>query len=305
MKELLPCFDRLVRHWKKFSRWRAREGKPSPTGFRRSRHVYVYVYVDIQCQTQRACRQADSQTPARASPTASQPPRTVFERTDTQRTWSIYPFCFYPSTSCHTHRSTTTSPSSPMGGEVASWLGALADRFPQTPAPLLHLALHYYRNELDPGSDRAASLLWIPKLLTPRHPPLPVLARRPFEAHPSPRSLTDDDPVPLPPFLSSKCHTPYLQLLETLQDDLDAEVDVDALQGLLEAAMGALFARPADRPIGGSILLLTAIGVLSPIHLQATHPPPTRSPRTICRRCATPSSRPMSRPATPPSCARG
>ena len=136
-----------------------------------------------------------------------------------------------------------------MGGEGASWLGALADRFPETPAPLLHLALHYYRNELDPGSDRAASLPWIPKLLPPRRPPLPVLARRPFEAHPSPRSLTDDDPVPLPPFLSSKCHTPYLQLLETLQDDLDADadVDVDALRGLLEAAMGALFARPTNR----------------------------------------------------------
>lgn len=136
-----------------------------------------------------------------------------------------------------------------MGGEGASWLGALADRFPETPAPLLHLALHYYRNELDPGSDRAASLPWIPKLLPPRRPPLPVLARRPFEAHPSPRSLTDDDPVPLPPFLSSKCHTPYLKLLETLQDDLDADadVDVDALRGLLEAAMGALFARPTNR----------------------------------------------------------
>ena len=120
-----------------------------------------------------------------------------------------------------------------------------------TEPSMLHVALQYYRNEVQEHPQE--SLPWIPKhiLGSAGHPALLVLARRSFEwpssassscqrvvAHPSRISHTShisrtyQKPYP---FLSSKCDTPYLRLRETLEADPRA----DAVPDLLAAAMSA------------------------------------------------------------------
>ena len=86
-------------------------------------------------------------------------------------------------------------------GDPAPLPLSLAFAFSDTPSYLTHFSLHYYRDEIPRAPSGA--LPWISKSLRLGDPPLPVLARCAFEA-------------PIATWMSSKCHSVYLEQLEAL-----------------------------------------------------------------------------------------
>ncbi len=100
-------------------------------------------------------------------------------------------------------------------GEPASLAHSLASAFPDTPLYLAHFSLQYYSDESRGASSGA--LPWISKSLRLGDAPLPVLARNDFEA-------------PAATWMSSKCHSVYLEHLVGLGS---GQVTVSALLGRL------------------------------------------------------------------------